>query len=413
MVGGDGPGSAEHAPAGRPGPPGPVIDGPILAGQTLAGRLSRTRGVARLDTALWRAVTAARGAALVYAVVSGLFALGAWDRPGLGLAVLAAMAVWTVLVTVLLASATGARRPAPARTSRVTVSGLLSMDLLVAVSALLLGRAVQGFTAIDLGQPSLTLAWGVVPVLAWGVWRGPWAAGAAGAVLGAATVLWRGELTRATVGSVVLILLVGVSIGYVASLARRAEQAYAEAVQETARRSERDRLARTVHDGVLQVLALVARQSPDPGLAQLAAEQERALRSLVSGPGAVPAGERDLRALLPVAADVSVSAPASPVLLPAAVAVELAAAVSACIDNVRRHAGGTAWVLLEAEPGEVVVTVRDDGPGVSASRLVDATGQGRLGFAQSVRGRVQDLGGSILVTSEPGQGTEVELHVPV
>ena len=75
----------------------------------------------------------------------------------------------------------------------------------------------------------------MIPVLAWGVWRGPWAAAAAGGVLGVATVLWRGELDRSTVGSVVLILLVGVGVGYVADLARQAEQAYAEAVQQTAR----------------------------------------------------------------------------------------------------------------------------------------------------------------------------------
>ncbi len=35
-----------------------------------------------------------------------------------------------------------------------------------------------------------------------------------------------------------------------------------------------------------------------------------------------------------------------------------------------------------------------------------------MGVARSVRGRVEDLGGSVLVTSTPGQGTEVELRVP-
>jgi signal transduction histidine kinase len=37
---------------------------------------------------------------------------------------------------------------------------------------------------------------------------------------------------------------------------------------------------------------------------------------------------------------------------------------------------------------------------------------GRLGLAQSVIGRMHDLGGSAEVTSAPGQGTEVELTVP-
>ena len=70
-------------------------------------------------------------------------------------------------------------------------------------------------------------------------------------------------------------------------------------------------------------------------------------------------------------------------------------------------------MLVEAEPGEVVVTVRDEGPGVPSGRLDEAAAGGRLGFAQSVHGRVVDLGGSVVVVSEPGQGTEVELHVPV
>lgn len=397
--------------------PAAADPGPVLTGQGLAARLARTRGVARLDTALWRSVAAARGASLLYALVSGLIGLGSFRRPGVAVAVLVAMVLWSVVVTGLI---TGSRQPSGIGSSPTTRAGgasapldlVLAVDLAVASTALLLGRLVQSAAAIDQGQPSLTLAWGVIPVLAWGVWRGPWAAGAAGTVLGVATVLWRGELTRATVGSVVLILLVGVGVGYVASLARRAERAYAKAVHEAARQAERDRLARTVHDGVLQALALVSRQSSDPRLASLAGEQERALRSLVAGPGVVPVGEHDLRALLPVASDVSVSAPAFPVLLPAPAAVELAAAVAACIDNVRRHAGGTAWVLVEAEPGEVVVTVRDEGPGVSSDRLEVASGEGRLGFAQSVRGRVGDLGGSVSVVSEPGHGTEVELRVP-
>ena len=50
---------------------------------------------------------------------------------------------------------------------------------------------------------------------------------------------------------------------------------------------ERDRLSRQVHDGAIQVLALVSRRGREIGgetaeLAELAGEQERALRRLVS-----------------------------------------------------------------------------------------------------------------------------------
>jgi signal transduction histidine kinase len=37
---------------------------------------------------------------------------------------------------------------------------------------------------------------------------------------------------------------------------------------------------------------------------------------------------------------------------------------------------------------------------------------GRLGVSQAIRGRIRDLGGSVRITSAPGAGTEVQLHVP-
>jgi signal transduction histidine kinase len=170
----------------------------------------------------------------------------------------------------------------------------------------------------------------------------------------------------------------------------------------------------------------------------MAGEQEIALRTLVSG-GLVPAsrvsedaalgavvravdepdteeGPVDLRTLLvPYAgAHVTLSEPGSPVPLAPAVARELAAAVGAALDNVRKHAGdgAGAWILVEDEPDGIVVTVRDDGPGIPEGRLAQAEGEGRLGVAQSIRGRLRDIGGTAEVISVPGQGTEVELKVP-
>ncbi|WP_037893534.1 ATP-binding protein, partial [Streptomyces sp. Tu 6176] len=69
-------------------------------------------------------------------------------------------------------------------------------------------------------------------------------------------------------------------------------------------------------------------------------------------------------------------------------------------------------ILLEDEPDTVLVTVRDDGPGIPEGRLAQAEGEGRLGVAQSIRGRLRDIGGTAELISVPGQGTEVELSVP-
>ncbi|MGZ4651363.1 MAG: ATP-binding protein, partial [Kineosporiaceae bacterium] len=92
----------------------------------------------------------------------------------------------------------------------------------------------------------------------------------------------------------------------------------------------------------------------------------------------------------------------------------LRGAVRAALDNVRRHAGGSAktWILLEDEPDRVTVTVRDDGVGFQPGRLEEAVREGRLGVQASVRGRLADVGGTATVRSAPGAGTEVELVVP-
>ena len=188
---------------------------------------------------------------------------------------------------------------------------------------------------------------------------------------------------------------------------------------------ERARLARVVHDGVLQVLALVQRRGTEIGgevadLGRLAGEQEVALRALVQGNAARAARDdaatTDLMEVLAPFGSrvVTVSGPGGPVELPGGVVAELASVVRACLENVANHVGpdAPAWVLVEDLDGSVVVTVRDEGPGIPAGRLEAAQQEGRLGVSESVRGRVADLGGTAVLVTGPGQGTEWELTVP-
>ncbi len=197
-------------------------------------------------------------------------------------------------------------------------------------------------------------------------------------------------------------------------------------IQVEAASRERERLARDIHDSVLQVLALVQRRGAEAGgaaaeLGALAGQQEAALRALVGGMAAEtsPAsatGHADLRALLLPASStqVTVSVPAGVVRLEASAADELGSAVRAALENVRQHCGeqAHAWVLVEDEPGLVTVTIRDDGPGIPDGRLGQAAADGRLGVSQSICGRLRDLGGSATVRSVPGEGTELELRLP-
>jgi signal transduction histidine kinase len=297
------------------------------------------------------------------------------------------------------------------------------------MTAVVSTRFLDDPARISEGAQTLPVVWAAAPVLAFAI-KGGWVAGVfAAAGVAAADLVHRGAVTPATVNNIVLLLLAGAVVGYVVTLARSGEQALARALQVEAATRERERLARTIHDGVLQVLALVGRRGAELGgeaaeLGRLAAEQEQALRALVaSAPGAgsipgpeQPGAEVDLRALLTPysSSSVTVSTPGTPVPMGHARAREVAAAVGAALANVAAHAGpgARAWVLLEDEGEEVTVSVRDDGVGFADDRLAAAAGEGRLGVSGSICGRMRDLGGSAAVTSSPGGGTEVELRVP-
>ncbi|MCW2545056.1 MAG: sensor histidine kinase [Frankiales bacterium] len=351
---------------------------------------------ARLDDALWRAVSLFRITAFLYAVAVVLASYRNYRDRDAAVLVLAVMAVWTVVMCL--------RTPTP--------WPMLSADLLVTVLCQQASSLILTRSQIDAGHPTITVCWAAVPVAAWAV-RGGWVwGGTAGLVIATGAVLERQGASQTTVNSCVLLVLLGTVVGYLVQIARRAEAAYAEAVRLRAETAERERLARDVHDGVLQTLALVARRSHDPALVSLATGQEQALRRLVSGPGDTPAGSTDLRGLLPARPGVEVAAPATPVTLPAGVARKLAAAVAAAVDNALQHGGTTAWLLVEDDDCSVTVSVRDDGPGIPAGRLEVALTEGRLGAASSIRGRVEDLGGTVSWVSTSGQGTEVELRVP-
>jgi signal transduction histidine kinase len=224
-----------------------------------------------------------------------------------------------------------------------------------------------------------------------------------------------------------ILLLVGAAaiggMGFAHLLATRsAERKHAEQIRHEATTAERDRLGRSIHDGVLQVLALVQRQGPGLGargseLAALAGEQEAALRGLLAGaPGTGGGAAEDLCGPLQALAAplVEVAAPAQAVKLPSGITAEVVAAVRAALDNVRKHAGADAraWILLEDEQDGVRVTIRDDGTGFPPQRPAEAAEAGRLGIAQSMRGRIADCGGTTTIDSRPGEGTEVEFWIP-
>jgi signal transduction histidine kinase len=110
--------------------------------------------------------------------------------------------------------------------------------------------------------------------------------------------------------------------------------------------------------------------------------------------------------------DLSTDLDVAPHALDPAAEVQLVRICQSALANVRRHAGARCVsVRLVAKPGSVVLSIEDDGAGFDASRL-DARAGAHLGLA-IMRERAESLGGTLDVTSAPGQGTRLEVRVPV
>lgn len=387
-----------------------------------------------VEQPLWRALTGYRVLTMLYAIGLFVAAHRKFDRPWVAVAFYVVLAGWTIGTLPKVANAASC-------TKRFLIT-----DLTIALVGILLTPVADSHQRIVHDGPTLPSIWTAGAVLAFAIkggWR--WAAFAS-ALVGVANIAQRGRPTQDTLHNVLLVCIASIAIGYVVEVARASERTLARALEIEAATRERERLARDIHDSVLQVLAMVQRRGSALGgeaaeLGRMAGEQEVALRTLVAGGlvrtshesedaslGAVVRAVEepdddaddgdscDLRRLLfPYAgAKVTVSEPGAPVALAPKAARELAAAVGAALDNVHRHAGpdAGAWILVEDEPDAVIVTVRDDGPGIPEGRLAEAEGEGRLGVALSIRGRLRDIGGTAELISVPGQGTEVELRVP-
>jgi signal transduction histidine kinase len=367
-----------------------------------------------VEDRLFRALAILRVVVLVNAIALNLYRADNFARPAAGVAAVVVMVGWTGFVT--WAYARPARR----------TSALVAADLAVALVLVLASPLIKG-EGLRATVPGF---WVMAALLACAIhwhWRGGLAAGV---LLAAADLSLRSEVSQSNYGNVFLLVVGGPIVGFMCEslelMARERDAAQREAVAG----EERARLARAVHDGVLQVLALVQRRGgelatldPEFGeLSRLAGEQESALRSVIRQQDATTVAGADGDADLVLALEelartsrlvVTVSSPGAPVELPAPVAAELVAAVRACLDNVAVHVGpgASAWVLLEDAPGEVTITVRDEGPGIPPDRLAEAEDAGRLGVSQSICGRLAELGGT--ATLETGSfGTEWELVVP-
>jgi signal transduction histidine kinase len=327
-------------------------------------------------------------------------------RPWLALTLVGIALVVTTLDTALLAVA-------PAR--------LLTLPVIVVEVAVACALEVGDELAYNgVSHPqSLSSAWPLAGVMTAGIafrGRGGVLAGVAiGLGRGAGRLLGPGSWAEgdsvSVVSGVVLYALAGLVAGFVTARLRTAERRISLA-------QAREEVARTLHDGVLQTLAVVQRRSGDPEMVRLAHEQERELREFLFGTPGTLGGGGDLGTRLRAAAARFddryggtarvVLAPDTPTLGPATVEA-LAGAVGEALANAGKHGGATS-VTVYGEPvdGELFCSVKDNGSGFDDTAVPEGAG-----LRRSVRGRIAEVGGRVEVDGNPGRGAEVRCWVPV
>jgi len=181
------------------------------------------------------------------------------------------------------------------------------------------------------------------------------------------------------------------------------------------RTEERAEMAAHLHDSVLQTLALIQRAPASREMASLARTQERELRAWLYGRAPTLAGARLRDAIDAMAGRVERD---EQVKVEAIVvgdadlderARALVAAVGEATLNAARHSGSTEIsVFVEVEDDAISAYVRDQGSGFDP----DAVASDRRGIADSIIGRLERHGGTAVVHSRPGSGTEVVMRLP-
>ena len=383
---------------------------------------------------LWLGILAYRWVSFSWMTILAFVSRDDLVRAELAWAALGATAVWNVWLTLTR----GWERPL-----------VRWVDLAISFGLLVVSGVVVTEGGVELGRvPFFATAYPATSALTLGA-----GAGVGAGLLGAAVLSIGLSLSRQVNGSPVMGLgrdewtdlvngmvyffSAGGAAGLVSQVLHRSGEELRQANERVilereraARLAERESLGRRIHDSVLQTLALVNKRARElgarasvpgrevEGLAEMAEQQERALRALLqTDPDDAPIGQVSLRTILEASAfgvtgvPVTIN-PVGTVWLPADHVEELMAAVRQALENASTHAhASTVTVFGDRDEAGVVVSIRDDGVGFDYDEET-LRREGKLGVLKSMKGRIEELGGSMSVYSAPGRGTEIEFHLP-
>jgi signal transduction histidine kinase len=193
--------------------------------------------------------------------------------------------------------------------------------------------------------------------------------------------------------------------------------------------AQRRQGARLLHDTVLATLTLLAHSGvgvAPAALRQQAGEDARLLRQLRLGATPTPqsSGSYNLEPVEETALGTTLESVkqrfgrmglevswhgTGQVLLPSEVLDAFLLSLAECLENVRRHSGVTqAHVTITDDATTIRAMVTDSGVGFDIAGI----DEDKLGFKESVIGRLREVGGNARLFSSPGSGTTVVLEVP-
>ncbi|HEX6715402.1 MAG TPA: sensor histidine kinase [Thermoleophilaceae bacterium] len=212
--------------------------------------------------------------------------------------------------------------------------------------------------------------------------------------------------------------------GMLAVGAAREIAAWQEQLAEAAATGERRRIARDLHDGLAQELAfivgqtraLVERSGEEGPFSHIAAAAERALDESRTAIAALSRNVDDpLDVVLAQAAEDVASRTGAHIRFELAPGIhvapevreDLARIVREAVSNAARHGEASTVTVSLSNTDGIRVSVIDDGKGF------DPEAPRRRGFGlTSMRERAEMRGATVLVESQPGMGTKVEVLLP-